>query len=167
MSIKKQLFIALSDFLQQKVNTLQWVDKDLGQFELLQQGIIALPLPAVLISFPDTEYETLLGGDETADFLLKIRVGFENYYDANTTSPNRALALAFFDCNETIDTAVKSFTMQGIGGIRRVSEAEDNNHNNVIVTDIVYHITAYQAATQNITNTNATLHTHIHVDTHN
>jgi len=102
-----------------------------------------MPLPSILISFPDTDYESLLGVDQTGEASLRIRIGFENYYDTNSGNPNREAALLFFDFNERVHLAVQSFTMENISGIKRIGEAEDMKYKNVIITEIMYQFTLY------------------------
>jgi hypothetical protein len=151
-TLKKQLFISLCDHLESKlvatalIPGAQWIDKDLGQFELMEEGIGNIPLPAVLISFPDTDYEALLGADQTGAGAIRIRIGFENYYDANAGNPDRVKALQFFDFNEAVHNAIMGFTMQHIAGIKRVAEAEDSNHKSVIITEVIYEYTLYAQA---------------------
>jgi hypothetical protein len=162
MSIKKSAFIALSDYLEEKlqftdgVPSVSWVDKDLGQFELMQEAIISLPLPAVLISFPDTAYEATLGKDQTGKGLVRLRIGFENYYDAGTASPNRALALQFFDFNERVHQAATEFQMEQMSTLNRTAEAEDTNHGAVIITEIIYEYTLYDPGTNTNQQTTST-----------
>lgn len=165
MSLKKQLFIALTEYLQEQLQAatppVAWIDKDLGQFELMQDGVVVLPLPAILVSFPDANFESLLGSDQTSEIALRLRIGFENYYDAQTGDPNRELALQFFDFNEAVHNAVMGFGMEGISGIRRVTETEDLNHNQVIVTEIIYTLVGYNAAQDSNTYTSSTPHPRI------
>jgi hypothetical protein len=148
-NLKKELFIALSDHLEAKLiatvdlPAAQWIDKDLGQFELMEEGVTNIPLPAVLISFPDTDYETMVGGDQTGTGAIRLRIGFENYYDANAGNPDRIKALQFFEFNEAVHKAIMSFTMQKINGVKRVAEAEDLNHKSVIITEVIYEYTLF------------------------
>lgn len=153
-NLKKQLYINLSDHLECKLANLiglpsaQWIDKDLGQYELMDEGVANIPLPAVLISFPDTDYESLLSADQTGSGAIRIRTGFENYYDANAGNPDRTKALDFFDFNEAVHNAIMSFAMPHISGIKRTQEAEDLNHKNVIITEVIYEYTFYTEASQ-------------------
>lgn len=148
-ALKKELFIALSDYLMLQlqhtdgVPSLVTVDKDFGQFELMKEGIISIPLPAILISFPDTGFESQLGGDQTGEGVLKIKVGIQNFYDSNNYSANRELALNFFDFNERTHNAINNFTMEKISGIQRIGEAEDDNHDAVIITELTYRYNMY------------------------
>lgn len=158
-AIKKQLYLALSNYLMLQlkhtdgVPSLVTVDKDFGQFDLMKEGIISVPLPAILISFPDTGFESQLGGDQTGEGVLKIKVGIENFYDSNNYSPNRELALNFFDFNERTHNAINNFKMEKVSGIQRIGEAEDDNHDAVIVTEITYRYNMYidgKAPVQNV-----------------
>lgn len=153
MSVKSDLFSQLSDYLFEKLQStdtipsVQWIDKDLGQAKLIQDGIIAMPLPAILVSFPTTNFDPQLSNDETGVGLLRIQTLFENYLDANAGSPNREMAISYFEFNERVHNAITQFKMQHVAGIARTGENEDTDHSNVIVTELLYHFTMYDVAT--------------------
>lgn len=157
MSYKKELFLALAEHLEATLVATEllpgvaWVDKDLGQFELMEEGVLNFPLPAVLIAFPDVDFENLLGGDQTGSGVIRLRIGFLNYYDAHTGSPNRTAAMQFFDFNEAVHAAIMAFKQEGITGLQRVNEAEDLNHRAVIITEITYSYTLYNQEPDNNT----------------
>jgi hypothetical protein len=172
-NLKASFFTALSDYLMttlqfEDLPSVKWIDKDLGQVKLLHDSIIALPLPAILISFPNTSFDPQLGNDETGAGQLRIQTLFENYFDADQGSPNRDLAIQYFEFNERVHNAVTAFKMQHIAGIARTGENEDTEHDNVIVTEIIYHFTLFDVAIDPATymsaNLKQTFHKHITED---
>lgn len=156
-SIKSQLFLALSAWLMQKLQSTdeipscQWVDKDYGQDKLLQDGVITMPLPAVLISFPTSQYDGQLSGDQNAQTNIRIKTLFENYADSFEGSINQVNAVNFFEFNERVHNAVKDFTLSQMSGLVRTSDEEDDDHNNIIVTSISYTCNLFNQASDNTT----------------
>jgi hypothetical protein len=153
-SLKKLLHKALSSHLMDKLQfsdipACQWVDKDFGQAELMQKGELSFPLPAVLIAFPTARFEPMVSKDQTGDMQIRLKIMFENYLDSSEGNINQDIALQFFDFNERVNNAIDTFTFQGVQGITRIGEDEDDNHGNVIVSTITFQAVLFESGTDN------------------
>lgn len=150
MSVKGTVFTAIGQHLMQKLQfapetglpSLQWFDKDFGQAKLIQDGVIALPMPAVLFSFKTPDWGNTLSPVQHGETMIRVRVLFENYADSFQTaegaSINQDKALQFFEFNERVHMALQGFEGNGFTALNRASDDEDDDHNNVIVTDVYY-----------------------------
>jgi hypothetical protein len=127
----------------------QWVDKDFGQAEMMQKGELSFPLPAVLIAFPTARYDSMISKDQTGEMQIRLKIMFENYLDSSEGNINQDVALQFFDFNEKVTNALDTFTFQGVQGITRIGEDEDDNHAAVIVSTITYQAVLFEPGTDN------------------
>lgn len=146
MSIKGDIFKALSAHLmeklqfaeQQNLPNLIWVDKDFGQAQLIQEGIINLPMPAILISFKTPTWVSRLSKTQTGETLIRIRILFENYADSFQGSINQEKAIQFFEFTEKAHLALQNLQGENFTSLTRTADEEDDDHNNVVVSDIFY-----------------------------
>lgn len=155
MSVKATVFKAIGDRLMQEVPALQWYDKDFGQAQMIQDGIITLPMPAVLITINVPQWDTIIGGTQNGQAAIRIRMLYENYADSFQTpeadSINQDKALEFFDFEEAVHLALQNFSGNGFTPLNRMADTEDDDHNNVIVTDMMYECVITQQSPTNNT----------------
>jgi hypothetical protein len=146
MSIKGDIFKAISTHLMAQLQfteaenlpNLIWVDKDFGQAELIQEGIVTLPMPAILVSFKTPKWVSRLSQTQSGETFIRIRILFENYADSFQGSINQDKAIQFFEFNEKTHIALQNFQGDNFTSLQRNSDEEDDDHNNVVITDIYY-----------------------------
>lgn len=136
MSAKGHTYIEISEYLMQNVEGLQFVDKDKGQLEDISN--FAFPRPAIFMSFGRFEYNSTGGKNKLGQGVLRFRVAVENYADSYSGSVNQEKALAFFDFNEAVHVALEGLSGTYFGKLNLVSDEDDVEHNNVIVTVLEY-----------------------------
>ncbi|WP_312296862.1 hypothetical protein [Chryseobacterium sp.] len=139
MSIKAVVFKEISDHLESRVEQLVYIDKDRGQVE--KENVIMVPKPAVLIAFMRFEWSDIGGGVKQGKGLVRVRVICENYAESYSGSIDQELALSFFDLNEKVDAALEGFSGTKFSEMKKVSDEDDLDHNNVIVTVYEYETT--------------------------
>lgn len=132
MSVKGTTYKELEAFIKTKVPTLKWFDKDKGQLENLSNHVI--PLPALFLSFGNTSYETQTNNIQKGRALIRFRIAYENYADSFSGSVNQDKALEFFEFTESIYTAFQGLSTTYLKNMDRVTDEDDLNHKNVIVT---------------------------------
>lgn len=132
MSVKGLTHKELETFIKTKVPALKWFDKDKGQIENISNHVF--PMPAIFFSFGNTPYETENNKVQKGNALLRFRIVYENYADSFIGSVNQDKALAFFDFNEDIFKAFQGLSTTHLRNLNRVSDEDDLNHKNVIVT---------------------------------
>ena len=136
MSAKGHTFLEISTYLMETVEGLKMVDKDKGQLDDMSNFVI--PMPAVFVSFGRFEWENLSLGSQTGTGVIRFRVAVENYADSYTGSINQDKALAFFEFNEKVHQALQGLSGSYFSALNRVSDEDDQEHKNVIVTVFEY-----------------------------
>lgn len=136
MSTKGIIFKELSAHLLQQVNTLEWVDKDRGQIE--DPTNFMFPKPAVFLNFRVPEYENMADGKQIGKAILRVRTVVENYAESNSQSLNQDMALQFFEFNEKVHQALQHLHGSLFQNLQRISDEDDNDHKNLIVTIMEY-----------------------------
>lgn len=139
MSIKKTLFLALQKRLKANIATLNWVDKNMGQLNNLEQYHV-FPMPAILIEFGRTEWEGLGEGLQQGVSIVRFQLIYENYYDSDSENESEEIskALAFFDFVEEVNAVLHGFEGDGWSPLIRIGEDEDNDHQNFVNTIVEY-----------------------------
>lgn len=139
MSIKKILFTSLQKELKDKIATLNWVDKNMGQINSLDQFHV-FPMPAILIEFGRTDWQGLGDGVQQGICLVRLHILFENYSDSNSETDAREIdrALEFFDFVELVNSVVHGYQGDGWSPFVRIGEDEDNDHQNFVTTIVEY-----------------------------
>jgi hypothetical protein len=145
MSIKGDIFKAIGQHLMDKLQfsnnhmpSLQWFDKDFGQADLIKEGIVALPMPAALISFRTPNWSSALSGVQQGSTTIRVRILWENYADSFQGSINQDKAIQFFEFNELAHKALQGFSGEFFSGLDRNADDEDDDHTNVVITDMFY-----------------------------
>lgn len=141
MSVKKDIYLAITSYLMETLNgengvrRLEWVDKDFGQLDKLDQ-VDAFPRPAILMSFGTVDWELSGGSQQQGDAVLEFKVIFDNFADSFDGSDNQQLALEFFDFNEAVFEALQGLYGDGFTSLTRIQDEEDTDHDNFIVTPL-------------------------------
>lgn len=139
MSAKGHTFKEVSAYLMETVEGLKVVDKDKGQLEDISNFVF--PRPAIFMSFGRFEYETIGGNTQTGSGSIRFRIAYENYADSYTGSINREAALAFFEFNEKVHEALQGLSGTYFNSLNRISDEDDVEHKNIIVTSMEYETT--------------------------
>ncbi|GEN71591.1 hypothetical protein [Chryseobacterium lathyri] len=139
MSIKGIVFKEISGHLEAQVEELIYIDKDRGQVE--KENIVMVPKPAILIAFMRFEWSDIGNGIKEGKGIIRVRVICENYAESYTGSIDQEQALAFFDLNEKVDAALEGFSGTHFREMKKVSDEDDLDHNNIIVTVYEYETT--------------------------
>lgn len=149
MSIKGDIFKTIGDHLMAELQfsdnnlpSLKWYDKDFGQADMIRSGVIALPLPAILITIKTPEWSASLSNVQQGNTNIRIRILFENYADSfqtnNGDSINQDKAIQFFEFNEKVHLALSKLSGDNFTRLERSGDDEDEDHFNVIATDVFY-----------------------------
>lgn len=138
-SIKKHTQKEIGTYLKSQVPKLEFFDKYRGQLDT--PGIFTFPRPAVFMSFGRFEWETGINGTQRGTGVLRFRIAVENYADSYEGSINQDTALEFFDFNEKIHEALQGLSGTYFEALKRVSDEDDEDHGNVIVTIMEYQTT--------------------------
>ncbi|RWX03376.1 hypothetical protein [Flavobacterium cerinum] len=136
MSVKKHTYKEISTYLKTNVDGLEFVDKYRGQLDNVNNFVF--PRPAVFISYGRFEYESLSAGNQQGKGIIRVRIVVENYADAFEGSFNQDAALDFFEINEKVHTALQGLSGTYFSGLNRLTDEDDEDHGNLIVTVMEY-----------------------------
>lgn len=136
MSIKKHTQKEIGTYLKNQIESLQFFDKYRGQLDT--PGIFTFPRPAVFMSFGRFEWESGVNGTQRGTGVIKFRIAFENYAESYTGSVNQETALEFFEFNEKVHEALQGLSGTYFEALKRVSDEDDEDHGNIIVTIMEY-----------------------------
>lgn len=145
MSTKGIIFKEISNHLLQKVADLEWVDKNRGQLDDLKNFMF--PKPAVFLSFKVGSYETQADGKQLGDAILSVKTAYENYADSHSGSVNQDMALSFFEFDEQVHVALQNLSGTYFRNLVRISDEDDEDHKNIIVTNMEYAFTLIDNST--------------------
>jgi len=160
MAVKKDIFKALGDYLMLNATNLpdglpnlKWVDKQMGQFTDPATAF-ALPLPTVLISFLDFDWETIGKGVQKGMGSIRIEVYFENYANSFTGSLNQELALQFWEFTEdVIHKLLQGYAIKDLmSPMSRIRDAEDAEQDMIITSTMEYAVTIFDGITDETRN---------------
>ena len=139
MSVKKHTQKEIGTYLKTQVPTLAHFDKYRGQLDAT--GMFSFPRPAVFMSFGRFEWESGVNGTQRGTGVIRFRIAVENYAEAYEGSINQDAALEFFEFNEKIHEALQGLSGTYFEALKRVSDEDDEDHGNVIVTIMEYQTT--------------------------
>ncbi len=159
MSVKKEIYLALSNYLMATLNStpdehghltpaqqeyadmnlpnLVFFDKQMGQMnhpELFN----AIPLPAILFSFRRIDWESESRRVQKGNAIFTFWAYFENYADSFNGSMNQEKAIQFFDFNEAVHKALQGLEGEYFTSLDRVSDEDDEDHDMIIGTIFEY-----------------------------
>ncbi len=156
MSVKGEIFRQISDYLMHTLQNfdpilhpdgvftpemnlpgLVWVDKQMGQFNHPELSQL-VPLPAILIGFRKTAWDSESRRVQKGDSILTFWVYFENYADSFTGSMNQDKALQFFDFNEEVHKALQGYDGDLFTALDRMSDEDDEDQDMIIGTIFEY-----------------------------
>jgi hypothetical protein len=144
MSVKGHTFKEISSYLIQELQfhdgrlpSLQWVDRDKGQFEQMDREL-PIPFPAILLSFGRAEYETVGKSTQEGSGILRIRVGYESYAESFDGSIDQEQALKFWEFMEEVHKKLQGLSGTYFSSLERIAEEEDLDHDMIIVNIMEY-----------------------------
>jgi hypothetical protein len=156
MSVKGDIFRQLSTYLMETLQNydpvahpegvflpemnlpgLAWVDKQMGQMNHPELSQL-VPLPAILIGFRKTTWNSESRRVQKGDSVLTFWVYFENYADSFTGSINQDIALRFFEFNEQVHLALQGYDGDLFTRLDRISDEEDEEQDMIIGTLFEY-----------------------------
>lgn len=155
MSIKKQIFQDIGDYLMQKLSNfpadldlpdLKWFDKQMGQFTSGDQ-FYSLPLPCILMEYGQFNWQTISKNQQKGTGILRFYIYFENYADSFNGSVNESLALRYFEFTEQAQMTLQGFSLPYMAPLERVTDAEDTEQDMIITSMIDYNTTIYDTST--------------------
>lgn len=145
-SIKGHTHTEIETYLKQKLTDLKWFDKDKGQLENINNHV--MPFPAILMSYGRTTWKTESKGIQKGVGILRFKIAYESYEDSFSGSVNQDKALAFFEFNEKVHEALQGLSTTYVKGLERITDEDDENHKNIIVTVFEYACTIFDNSAQ-------------------
>lgn len=105
-AIYPRLFEDICGRLQEEVPQLRLVDHDWGQDQTDVRP--ALAYPAALIDFPDTSFEEMGDGDQTAEATVTVRIFFDSFAQSSALAPkqSREIALRCYEVEHAVVSAL-------------------------------------------------------------
>ncbi len=140
------LYLKIAERLDQELNKtavtaihgkLDFIARYNNQFDTDDQEL-AIPEPAILIQFLDTEWKTQSRGIQQGDTLIVLHVGIDSIADDNYYSSNKDKALLIDAYMDLIHKAMQGFQADCSGSLNRISSAEDSNHDHKFVQTMTY-----------------------------
>lgn len=120
-----------------EVPRLQWADLNRGQLQHLTKEL-GIPLPAVLISFPEIDYTLLGAGLRDGETVIRITSLFESFADSYFGSVNQDIALQYLEFNDLLYQTLEGLKGASFTDLNRIKETEDDDHDFLIVTNTDY-----------------------------
>lgn len=80
------LLIACENRVAEMVPEIRYSNQDMGQLEIIEL-IPSVSFPCALFDFSDTQYDDLLGGEQTGDLTITIRLGFAPFSKTSNLQP--------------------------------------------------------------------------------
>lgn len=145
MSTKGTIYKAIADRLMEKltfttgdIQSIQFVDLNRGQFDNPDQ-LLYLPLPGVLVSFAQTEYDGAQKGKQIGDMIITVDIGYENYSSAAEGSIDQEAALNYLEFQELVFKALQGWAMDYCTPLERLSDEDMGNMaGSMLVTRIAF-----------------------------
>lgn len=121
----KELFLAISDKLQEDVEALRWIDFDLGQLE--QEELPPVSFPCALIGLEEAIFEDLSQNGQQAVMVINIRLAFKVFErtHSKTQEDFRLIGLAHLDTLDAVNAALAGLSAGGAGGLKRTSIVQE------------------------------------------
>lgn len=127
--MKADLYIALVDRLNEIIGgELAWLDWDWGQLELPTENY-PLQFDAVLISFPDVQWQD--GGKKVqyGDQIIQVRTAIDVYSDLHTAdevkAPDRNYAIEKMKLASRVFAVLQGFSGEFFTPLKRISGGEE------------------------------------------
>jgi hypothetical protein len=124
---------------------LQWVDKNRGQLLHLTKEL-GIPMPAILISFPEIEFEMLGAGLRKGETVVRVTSLFESYADSYFGSVDQDVALQYLEFNDLVFSTLEGLSGSAFSSLNRIRETEDEDHDFLIITHTDYKTTLTEAS---------------------
>jgi hypothetical protein len=125
-SIFAQLFLDIQQRIAAECPDIKWIDQDLGQ----DQSDIRPPVtyPAVLIDFPQADFDSLGGTAQSAEFTVQLKLLLDSWASASSVSPNREEALQAYELEEKLISALHGWRTDYCRKLIRSSVASENRN---------------------------------------
>lgn len=120
-----------------EVPRLQWADLNRGQIQHLTKEL-GIPMPAVLISFPEITYSMLGAGLREGETIIRITSLFESFADSHFGSLNQDIALQYLEFNDLLFQTLENLSGNSFSALTRIKETEDDDHDFLIITNTDY-----------------------------
>ena len=116
---------------------LPWAELNRGQIQHLTKEL-GIPLPAVLISFPEINYSQLGAGLTEGDVIVRITSLFESFADSYFGSVNQDIALQYLEFNDLLFQTLEGLKGATFSNLTRTNETEDDDYDFLIITNTDY-----------------------------
>ena len=130
-SFYTNLYLDLQKRINNKVPKIQWIEQDFGQ-DVYKEWRPAVAFPAVLIDFPDSNFEAMSTLHQFARVTISLRLLDAPFTQSYADAPieTKKDALAFFDLEHEIVVALHGWTPGYCQPLIR-ERATSNNQNNI------------------------------------
>lgn len=109
-SFFEQMYLDLQERIKAEVTEIEWIEQDFGQ-EVYSKWRPNVAFPAVLIDFPDSEYDELSGANQNGVVNITLRLlvaPFEQSYEDAPIEVKQG-ALEFFRIEQKIVAAIHNW----------------------------------------------------------
>lgn len=137
--MKKEIFIAVCDYLKEEVPELKWIDAEDGQLSTNERPPVAFP--CCLIDMAYSACNTLTGAKQQVTVQLQLRVAFMSDGSTNTAAPLmvREHALKRMDILEKIHRALQWWTNgRMFMPMRRIRVTSERRADGIKVYNMLY-----------------------------
>ena len=103
-----ELLIAIQKRIAEKVPEIKYSNIDIGQLEVYTLDSPSVDWPALLIDFPDATYDDLHGYEQSGDFNIVTRLGFNPFSQTSNLQPEevRRNGLYYFELEQKVVNAM-------------------------------------------------------------
>lgn len=136
--MKAELFELIADKLNADLTELAWIDWDWGQLEVPTENY-PVQFDAVLISFPDIQWQQGSGNVEYGNTVVQVRIAVDVYDSLHTAdgepSPavGRNYAKEKMKLEDRVYKCLKNFQGSFFSGLQRVSSGEERRDDGIKV----------------------------------
>jgi len=138
--MNKEVISQIFARLEAEAESLNWIDIDTGQLDLLnQRPPVAFPACLVDISYPQCEE---VGGDaQIVTANVALRLAFDFTGATNLHSPVRETSLAFLEVLEQVHEALQGWSSDALSIFSRLSAAPERRRDGLKVYRVLYQTT--------------------------
>ncbi|MGQ0739127.1 MAG: hypothetical protein ACT4OJ_08730 [Bacteroidota bacterium] len=99
-----ELLLAVINRLKERVPEIKYVNLDLAQLEVYTLDSPSVSWPCYLIDFPDANYDDLHQGEQSGEFTMVGRLGFNPFSQTSNLQPTEVIrkGLAYFSLEQKI-----------------------------------------------------------------
>ncbi len=138
--MNKEVISQIFARLEAEAESLNWIDIDTGQLDLLnQRPPVAFPACLVDISYP--QCEEVGGGAQIVTANVALRLAFDFTGATNLHSPVRETSLAFLEVIEQVHEALQGWSSDALSIFSRLSAAPERRRDGLKVYRLLYQTT--------------------------